>query len=105
MIYHFALLCTSLAVCWSMLLPDGDEIGGGSEQQPLMSTEFRNHLLPLARLSLRNPVLNAAFSRFSKRYDNCLLNVGTSQGCDFSDFLYAKTQANKFRGFAGPGRR
>uniref|UniRef100_A0A915C592 Uncharacterized protein n=1 Tax=Parascaris univalens TaxID=6257 RepID=A0A915C592_PARUN len=40
-----------------------------------------------------------------KRSRLCILNAGLSQGCDLSDMLFAKLQANKFSGFAGPGRR
>ncbi|PAV81955.1 hypothetical protein WR25_05849 [Diploscapter pachys] len=40
-----------------------------------------------------------------KRNRMCLVNAGLSQGCDLSDILMAKSQANKFYSFAGPGRR
>ncbi|KAI1723333.1 Neuropeptide-Like Protein [Ditylenchus destructor] len=50
------------------------------------------------------PMLRSTRSRIQRRDRPCLINAGLSQGCDLSDILYAKYQANKFSSFAGPGR-
>uniref|UniRef100_A0A915EH09 Uncharacterized protein n=1 Tax=Ditylenchus dipsaci TaxID=166011 RepID=A0A915EH09_9BILA len=49
-------------------------------------------------------MIRATRARIERRDRPCLINAGLSQGCDLSDILYAKYQANKFSSFAGPGR-
>uniref|UniRef100_A0A0M3I493 Secreted protein n=1 Tax=Ascaris lumbricoides TaxID=6252 RepID=A0A0M3I493_ASCLU len=68
------------------------------------SIDYLNRRLQQAN-AYHEPIIDDQSAPIMKRSRLCILNAGLSQGCDLSDMLFAKLQANKFSSFAGPGRR